>query len=73
MNLDILVRMGQRKHGQLKGQLCVCLRISQEEPAAGWHMPCNGTATLGWVAQSMETLHKHPALAGLALPYSPLF
>lgn len=26
-------------------------------------MPYNGTATLRWVAGSMETLHKHPALA----------
>lgn len=26
-------------------------------------MPCNGTATLTWVVRSMETLHKHPALA----------
>lgn len=33
MNLEMLMKMGQRKYGQLKGQLYMSLRISQGKTA----------------------------------------
>lgn len=76
-NLELLKSMGQRKYGQLKGQLYVCLRISQGKTACLRQQEgiCPAMAQLpldrwqGVWRPSTSTL----PWPGLALPCSPLF